>query len=131
MSSNIEEQDSLQYESETSHHYVNVTFHQDKEEEWKPALPPRPDKAKLEATGGGGGQNEYEKIKEREDDLERIHRRSRELIRGHFDGPPTNHSFRPARHAVPMIIIINKLIVVIINIYVFTFQNLSVNNFRP
>ena len=98
MSSNIEERDSLDYESETSHHYVNVTFHQDKEEERKPALPPRPDKTKLEATGGGGGQNEYEKIKEREDDLERIHRRSRELIRGHFDGPPT-HSFRPARQA--------------------------------
>ena len=34
MSSNIEEQDNLQYESETSHHYVNVTFHhQDKEQE--------------------------------------------------------------------------------------------------
>ena len=115
MSSNIEEPDSVHYETESMHHYVNVTFHQGKEEERKPALPPRPDKTKLEGTGEGGGgrggggggggdgggpggQNEYEKIKEREDDLERIHRRSRELIRGHFDGPPT-HSFRPARQA--------------------------------
>ena len=97
MSSNIEEQDSLHYESESMHHYVNVNFHQDKEEEKKPALPPRPDKTKL--LEAAGGQNEYEKIKEREDDLERIHKRSRELIRGHFDGPPTNNSFRPARHA--------------------------------
>ena len=105
MSSNIEESDGGHYDS--MHHYVNVTFHQhkeDQEEESKPPLPPRLDKAKQEGTGGGGGggggQNEYEKIKEREDDLERIHKRSRELIRGHFDGPPTNNSFRPARHAV-------------------------------
>ena len=103
MSSNIEDQDSIHYDSITMHHYVNVNFHQQKDlekeeeekEEEKPALPPRPDKTKLE---GAGGQNEYEKIKEREDGLERIHKRSRELIRGHFDGPPTNNSFRPARH---------------------------------
>ena len=102
MSSNIEEPDSSHYDS--MHHYVNVTFHQHKEEEEeeerKPALPPRLDKTRLEGTGGCGAQNEYEKIKEREDDLERIHKRSRELIRGHLDGAPTNNTFRPARHAL-------------------------------
>ena len=98
MSSNIEDQESIHYDSITMHHYVNVNFHQQKgEEEEKPALPPRPDKTKLESAGG---QNEYEKIKEREDDLERIHKRSRELIRGHFDGASTNNTFRPARHAL-------------------------------
>ena len=101
MSSNIEEPDSSHYDR--MHHYVNVTFHQHKEEEEeerKPALPPRLDKTRLEGTGGCGAQNEYEKIKEREDDLERIHKRSRELIRGHFDGASTNNTFRPARHAL-------------------------------
>ena len=130
MSSNIEEPDSSHYDS--MHHYVNVTFHQHKEEEEeerKPALPPRLDKTRLEGTGGCGAQNEYEKIKEREDDLERIHKRSRELIRGHFDGPPTNNSFRPARHAV----IIkddhtNAVLLKMIRIKIFSFAKLSVNN---
>ena len=93
MSSNVEEEveGSLhQYpkeEDESSlHHYANINFHS--EEETKPALPPRPDKS------------QYERIKEREEDLERIHRRSRELIRGQFEDGPFTNTFRP--HRIPM-----------------------------
>ena len=85
MSSNIED-DNMQ-------HYVNIKFHSD---EARPALPPRPDR-RSEVTALG---NEYERIKEREEDLERIHRRSRELIRGQYEeGEGQNmNTFRPARH---------------------------------
>ena len=81
MSSRIEEED------DEMHHYVNINFHG--EEESKPALPPRPEK-----------NNQYEKIREREEDLERIHRRSRELVRGEFEEGPVVQSFRP--HRIPM-----------------------------
>ena len=90
MSSNIED-DNMQ-------HYVNIKFHS---EDARPALPTRPDRRSEVMVSPSLG-NEYEKIKEREEDLERIHRRSRELIRGQYEEGEeerqTINTFRPARH---------------------------------